>query len=263
MKKKGVSPTLVILRVGENPSDLAYERSILKCAEANNIFIKKFVLNKFAEREEIISAVEEINADNNIHGALIFRPLSDKNVENEVCSKLSPEKDVDGITGTSVASVFTDDNTGFAPCTARACIELLKYYNIPISGKRVTVVGRSMVIGKPVSMLLLKENATVKICHSKTLDLKEECKGADIIVAATGNPKFLNDTYVSKSQIVIDVGINIDESGKLCGDVDYDKVLPIVSGISPVFPGVGTVTTAILMSNIIFSAKKSNFLSYL
>ena len=256
LRRKGVIPTLAIIRVGENPSDLAYERSILKCAGVNGISVRQFLMKKSSCREEIINAVEKINSDERIHGALLFRPLADKAAENDVCRRLSFEKDVDGITDTSASSVFTDEETGFAPCTAKACVELLKYYNISLSGKRVTVIGRSMVIGKPVSMLLLKENATVKICHSKTADLREECRWADIIVTAAGSPRFLDDSYVNGNQIIIDVGINVDESGKLCGDTDYDSVLPVVSGITPVYPGVGTVTTAVLMSNIIFSAKK-------
>ncbi|MBQ7267535.1 MAG: bifunctional 5,10-methylene-tetrahydrofolate dehydrogenase/5,10-methylene-tetrahydrofolate cyclohydrolase [Synergistaceae bacterium] len=256
LKALGITPALAMLRIGEKPGDIAYESGALKRCEKIGINVKKFLLHSDTKTDEINEIIREINADESIHGLLMFRPLDDKDSERSASELLVPEKDVDCMTNSSLVGVFTGSGTGYPPCTAQACVELLDYYGINVAGKNVAVIGRSLVIGRPVAMLLMNLNATVTICHSKTKNLAEVCKKADVIIAAAGRAKFIDSNFVSNGQTVIDVGINVDADGKLCGDVDYDSVSEIVDNITPVPGGVGAVTTAVLAKHVIESAER-------
>lgn len=255
-KQNGVCPKLVIVRVGKNESDLSYERGALKRAEKLGILAEVLELPEDISQDEFIQCLDRINNDSLVHGILIFRPLPKQIDENIIKNYINPQKDVDCMSPQNVAKVMEGDITGFSPCTPAAVIKILKHYNIELKGKNVVVIGRSMVVGKPLSMLLLNEDATVTICHSKTKNLKEITKRADIVIVAIGRAKYLNKEYVSEGTIVIDVGINVDNVGNLCGDADFDDIKDIVSAITPVPGGVGAVTNTILFKNIIKACKK-------
>lgn len=257
LRDQGVIPTLCIVRVGERPDDLSYENGAVKRAAAVGVEVVKRLFPADVSEEELISAIEEINADETIHGVLMFRPLPRHINESRVCNALDPEKDMDGITDMSMAGVYSGKPLGFPPCTAQAVIELLDYYGIELKGKNVTVIGRSLVIGKPVTMMLIKKNATVTVCHTRTADVAAEARRADILVAAAGSAGMVKADFVREGQIVIDVGINwSEEKQKIVGDVDFDEVSPIVSALTPVPGGVGGVTTSVLMSHVVESAKR-------
>lgn len=253
---KGVVPTLALVRMGARPDDLSYERTAVKRAESLGIAVRSVVLDEFALQEELESALYQINRDPGIHGCLLFRPLPTFIDDSRACEVLHPSKDIDGITLSSLASVFTDGHAGFPPCTAAACIEVLDHYGIVYEGKHVVVVGRSLVVGKPVSMMLLRRNASVTICHSRTDDLASICRSADIVICATGRARAFRAEFFSPGQTVLDVGINFDTHGKLCGDVDFEEVEPIVGAITPVPGGIGTVTTSVTMAHTVSAAEK-------
>ncbi|KEJ93222.1 bifunctional 5,10-methylenetetrahydrofolate dehydrogenase/5,10-methenyltetrahydrofolate cyclohydrolase [Synergistes jonesii] len=257
LRSRGLVPVLAIVRVGENADDVTYERSAEKCCAAAGVEVKKYLFAADVREEEILSAVRAISVDKNIHGALILRPLPPHIDDRALCRALAPEKDVDGITEYSMAGVYSDKRVGFSPCTAEACIDMLKHYNIEIAGRRAVVVGRSFVVGKPAAMMLLRENATVTICHTKTKELAALCREAEILVVATGHAKLITEGFFSPRQTIIDVGINVDEEGKLCGDVDREKAEGIVSAIAPVPGGIGRVTTAVLAKHVIEACKRS------
>ena len=254
LAQSGITPTLAILRVGERPDDLSYERSAIKVAATLGIGVRSIVLPADATQEQIEAAIDGINDDASIHGCLMFRPLPKGIDEKALCNRLDARKDMDGIGLSSLAGIFAGTGQGYAPCTAQACIEICDYYNVPVQGKRVVVIGRSLVIGKPVSMLFLQRNATVTICHSRSENLAEITREADVVVCATGRAKAYDARYFSAGQTVIDVGINVDDQGNLCGDVDFDSVEPIVATITPVPRGVGSVTTALLMEHVVKAA---------
>ena len=254
LAQSGITPTLAILRVGERPDDLSYERSAIKVAATLGIEVRSIVLPADATQEQIEVAIDGINDDASIHGCLMFRPLPKGIDETALCNRLDARKDMDGIGLSSLAGIFAGTGQGYAPCTAQACIEICDYYNVPVQGKRVVVIGRSLVIGKPVSMLFLQRNATVTICHSRSENLAEITREADVVVCATGRAKAYDARYFSAGQTVIDVGINVDDQGNLCGDVDFDSVEPIVAAITPVPRGVGSVTTALLMEHVVKAA---------
>lgn len=254
LAQSGITPTLAILRVGERPDDLSYERSAIKVAATLGIEVRSIVLPIDATQEQIEVAIDGINDDTSIHGCLMFRPLPKGIDETALCNRLDARKDMDGIGLSSLAGIFAGTGQGYAPCTAQACIEICDYYNVPVQGKRVVVIGRSLVIGKPVSMLFLQHNATVTICHSRSENLAEITREADVVVCATGRAKAYDARYFSAGQTVIDVGINVDDQGNLCGDVDFDSVEPIVAAITPVPRGVGSVTTALLMEHVVKAA---------
>lgn len=257
LKSKGVEPCLAIVRVGERDDDLSYERGAMKRCEKIGIKVKNVVLPLEVSQEELIAEIEKINADDSIHGVLLFRPLP-KHIDDEAVRKsLAPAKDMDGITDGSLGAVYAGTKDGYAPCTAASCVEILKHYNIPISGKRVVVIGRSLVIGKPVSMLLLAENATVTICHSRSQNLAEICREADILVVAAGKAGMVTKDFVRPGQTVLDVGIHVDADGNMCGDTVFAEVEPVVDMITPVPGGVGSVTTAILASHVVEAAEKT------
>lgn len=256
LNDKGITPTLAIIRVGENESDISYERGAVKRCELLGIMYRKYLLSSNASEEEILGVIDEVNNDKDIHGVLLFRPLP-KHVDSaKIENALDPAKDVDCMTESSLCSVFTGRDVGYPPCTPEACLAVLEHYNIPCEGKNVVVIGRSLVVGKPVSMMLLKKNATVTICHTKTKDIKNIAKKADIIIAACGRAGVIGADYVKEGQVIIDVGINVNDEGMLCGDVDYTAVEPIVSAITPVPGGVGSVTTSILMKHVVDAAGK-------
>jgi len=258
LKAKGIVPTLAIVRVGENPSDLSYERGALKRAENTGVAVKQFIYDVNITQEELISEIYKINEEETIHGVLIFRPLPKSIDDKAVCDALAPSKDMDGITAGSMAGVFMDSGQGYPPCTAAACMEIMEQYGVDLQGKKVTVMGRSLVIGKPVAMMTMKKNATVTVCHSKTEieDFKAAGRNADIVIAALGRAKMVDADRLGENQIIIDVGINVDEDGKLCGDVDFENVEAKAAMITPVPGGVGSVTTAVLMKHVIEAAGK-------
>ena len=257
LKKRGITPTLAILRVGERPDDISYEKGAIKRCDAVGVAVRKVVLPADVTQGVLIDYVRALNDDSSVHGVLIFRPLPKHIDEDAVCGALDPDKDIDGITEGSLAGVFTGNGKGFAPCTAQACIEILDYYNVDCKGKRAVVIGRSLVVGKPVAMMLMGRHATVTVCHTRTVDMPAIARSAEILIVAAGKMESITKEYFSPGQIVIDVGINWnDEKGKLCGDVKYDDAEAIVAAITPVPGGVGTVTTSVLVSHVVEAAKK-------
>jgi len=259
LEENKITPLLALVRVGQRPDDLSYERAAIKRAENLGIEIQRQVFNENISQRELEEAILAINEDERIHGCLLFRPLPSHIDEQAICDSLSIEKDIDGISTAALASIFIDSDKGFAPCTAAACLEMIDYYQIPLTGKHVVVIGRSLVIGKPVAMMLLRRNASVTICHSKTEDLPALCQTADIVICATGRPQAYGVEYFRPGQVVLDVGINYDEAGNLYGDVDFEAVEPIVEAITPVPGGIGTITTSMLMKAVISAAEQGNF----
>lgn len=261
-KNKGITPTLAIIRVGERKDDLAYEKSAIKRCEKVGIKVINIILANDCTQEELLSKIKKAGDDENIHGILLMRPLPKHLNEYEACEAVPAAKDVDGITKGSMAAVYSAKNlsqieNGFAPCTARSVLEILHYYNVNLEGKKVIIVGRSLVIGKPVSMLLLGENATTVICHSYTKDLVNEVQSGDIVVVAIGKAEFMGKEAFMNNAVVVDVGINYsDEKQKLVGDVRTDEVIDRVSKITPVPNGVGSVTTSVLAYHTALAADK-------
>ena len=256
LRVRGVRPALAIVRVGERPEDLSYERGARRRCESAGIEVKHHPLPEEASQGELLAVLEQINRDPDIHGCLLFRPLPRHMDEEAVCAALSPEKDVDGITPGSLAGVFAGSGAGFPPCTAQACMELLRYYNYPLSGKRAVVVGRSLVAGRPVSMLLLHQNATVTLCHTRTVQLAEECRRADVLIAAAGQLGMIGADCVRPGQVILDVGINTDSQGNLAGDVALSAVEPVAEAVTPVPGGVGAVTTSVLALHVVQAARR-------
>lgn len=254
---QGSVPKLAIIRVGEKPDDMSYERSAVKKMETFGLRVQTFVFPKDISDEDFKEAFQKINKDQDVAGILLLRPLPGQIKEKEIEAMIDPKKDLDGISPVNIAKVFSGDSSGFAPCTAEAVIEILKANNISIEGKRAAVIGRSMVIGKPLSMLLLKENATVTICHTRTKELPEICRQAEILVAAAGKAGMVEESWVSDGAVVIDVGINVDENGKLCGDVDQASMESRNLLLTPVPGGVGAVTTAVLAKHLIQAARSN------
>jgi len=256
LSRKSVVPTLAILRAGERPDDVAYEKSIEKQCKSAGVAVKSVYLPDSAGQSDLMASVGALNRDGAVHGVLIFRPLPGQFDEKAVSAALCPEKDVDGITPASLAAVFAGSGAGFAPCTARACVEILDFYGISCEGRRAAVVGRSLVVGKPAAMLLLARNATVTLCHTKTRDLPSAVREAEIVIAAAGKAGAITGEHLSPGQVVIDVGINVSAGGRLRGDVAFDEAERVVSAITPVPGGVGGVTTAVLISNAIAAARR-------
>lgn len=258
LKQKGIQPTLAILRVGERDDDLSYERGAMKRCDQVGVEVRSVVLPADVDQDTFNQTLTALNEDPKVHGILMFRPLP-KHLDGELARKmLLPEKDVDGCTDGSLAGVFTNTSVGFAPCTAEAAMEILKFYNIPIRGKNAVVLGRSLVVGRPVAMMLMHENATVTVCHTRTENPEEIAKKADIIIAATGQMESVGASYVSEGQVIIDVGIGWnEEKQKLCGDVRFDEAEPIVSALTPVPGGVGAVTTTLLVRHVVEAAART------
>lgn len=256
LKKKGIEPKLAVVRVGEREDDLSYERGLLKRFDAVGALVESVVFPLDVTQEELEAGIKKLNEDDKVHGILVFRPLP-KHLDEEVIKEMvTPMKDVDCMGSANTAHVFAQDGKGHAPCTPQAVIEMLDFYGYDLTGKKAVVVGRSMVVGKPLAQMLLKKNATVTICHTKTADLRAEVKAADFVFACAGVAKMLDASYISEGQVVIDVGINVMD-GKLCGDVDYESVSEIAAAATPVPGGVGTVTTSVLLKHVLAGAMQA------
>ncbi|MBQ9062414.1 MAG: bifunctional 5,10-methylenetetrahydrofolate dehydrogenase/5,10-methenyltetrahydrofolate cyclohydrolase [Eubacterium sp.] len=256
LKERGVTPTLAIVRAGNKGDDIAYENGAMKRCEKIGIQVRRFLLPEDCTEEQLLNVIREINMDDTIHGCLLFRPMPDRAIQPKACALLNPDKDSDGMTPQSLATLFTGTGSGYPPCTAEACMEILDYYGVELEGKNVTVVGRSLVVGKPVSMMLQARNATVTMCHTRTKDLPAVCRNAEILVSTAGRAEMVRKEFLSPGQIVIDVGINADDEGNLFGDVAFAEAEEIVSAITPVPGGVGSVTTAVLAKHVIMTAEK-------
>ena len=257
LKEKGIVPTLAVLRVGARADDLSYERGAMKRAAAVGIEVRNVVLPEDVDGDTFFRTLEELNEDASVHGILMFRPLP-KHLDGEKARQmLVPSKDVDGCTDGSLAGVFTNTPLGFAPCTAQAAMEILHYYGIPVSGLRAAVIGRSLVIGRPVAMMLMHENATVTVCHTRTKDVPAVTREADLVIAASGQMESVGREYLREGQIVIDVGIGWnEEKQKLCGDVRFEEAEALAAAVTPVPGGVGSVTTAVLCRHVVDAAMK-------
>ena len=258
LRAAGVIPTLCIFRVGERPDDLAYERGATKRAQLAGVEVRNVILPSDVDQETFDRKLKEVNEDPAIHGILLFRPLPGHLDNERARQMLNPAKDVDGCTDLSLAGVFTNTKTGFPPCTAQAAMEILHHFGVGISGKKAAVIGRSLVIGRPVAMMLMHENATVVNCHTRTIDVPSITREADILIAASGQLHSVTREYTNPDQVVIDVGINWDEEkGGISGDVAFDDVEPYVRAITPVPGGVGSVTSTVLVSHVVEAARKA------
>ena len=255
VQKEDCLPALAVLRVGEKEADISYERSIKKRFQDFGLEVKDYHLEENCSNQEFQEVFRFLNEDPEIDGILVFRPLPSQIDEEEMLRKMKKEKDVDGITRENLAGLLLQDPDAFAPCTAEAVMELCKYYKIPLSGKEVCIIGRSLVVGKPLSVLMLNADATVTVCHSKTENSKEVAKRADVLVTAIGKAKAIGSSYCKEGATVIDVGINVDKDGNLCGDVDYDTVKAVAEKLSPVPGGLGAVTTAVLAKHVVKAYK--------
>lgn len=251
---EGPLPHLAIIRVGERPDDCSYERGAVKKMDKVGVRCTTYTFDSDIDNETFQAEFDKINENPDIDGILMLRPLPKQLDEKQIENKIDPRKDLDGISPLNLAKVYAGDESGYAPCTAEAVIEMLDYAGIDIKGKRVTVVGRSLVIGKPVSMLLMKRNATVTVCHTETVDMAGTCKNAEILVAAAGSARMIKKEYVADGAVVIDVGINVDDEGNLCGDVDFDAISDIAAAATPVPGGVGSVTTSVLAKHLVKAA---------
>ena len=249
LQEKGINPTLCIIRVGENGSDISYEKGATKRCETLGVACEKILLPADVSQDELLATIDKVNKDDHIHGVLLFRPLPKHLNQSVIENALDPAKDVDCMTDGSMSGVFP-------PCTPQACMEILDHYGVDCTGKKAVVIGRSLVVGKPAAMMLLKKNATVTICHTKTVDMPAVAREADILVVAAGRAGVVGADYVREGQTVIDVGINVNAEGKLCGDVDYAAVEPIVDAITPVPGGVGSVTTSVLVGHVVEAAMR-------
>lgn len=253
----GVEPTLCMVRVGDNPSDMSYERGAAKRCETLGVACKQVHLPEDVSQDELMSVIEDVNQDPAIHGLLLFRPLPKHLDQALIENALNPAKDVDCMTDLSMSGVFTGKQIGFPPCTPQACMEILDHYGYDCTGKKAVVIGRSLVVGKPAAMMLIKKNATVTICHTRTKDMPAVTRDADLIIVAAGRAGVIGADYVREGQTIIDVGINVNAEGKLCGDVDFAAVEPVVDAITPVPGGVGTVTTSVLVGHVADAALKT------
>ncbi len=250
----GQIPRLAIVRVGEKPDDLSYERGAMKKLASFGLEAQSYAFPEDISNEQFQEEFKKINENPDVTGILLLRPLPKQICQTDIENMMDPKKDLDGISPINIAKIFAGDASGFAPCTAEAVVEMLKANHIEIAGKRAVIVGRSMVVGKPLAMLLMKENATVTVCHTRTIDLPGTCQSGEILIAAAGKAKMINRDYVRQEAVVIDVGINVDEDGKLCGDVDFQSIQEKASMTTPVPGGVGTVTTAVLARHLVLAA---------
>ena len=257
LRAQKIQPGLGILRIGEREDDIAYERSAIKKAEQVGIAVKKTVLPQESTTEQCLQALAAFNQDPAVHGILLFRPLPKHIDEDAVIRAMAVEKDIDGMTPGSLAKVFMGESDGFAPCTAEAVVRLLSYEQYPWKGKHAVVLGRSLVVGKPLAMLMLAKNATVTVCHSATENLPEVCAQADLLVAAIGRARMIDKSYIKPGAMVVDVGINVDEQGTLCGDVDTESALERAALVTPVPGGLGAVTSWLLLEHVIKAAERT------
>ncbi len=257
LKEQGTVPCLAIVRVGERPDDISYERGAKKKMEGIGIECRSIVLEEAISMARFEEVIRGLNTEADVHGILLLRPLPKHLDEKQVKTWMDPEKDMDCMCDSNILKVFAGEKADYAPCTAEAVMEMLNYYQIPLAGKRVAIIGRSMVIGKPLAMLMLHAHATVTMCHSRSEEMDAICRNADILVAAAGKAKMVKAKMVKEGAVVVDVGINMDENGKLCGDVDFEDVETKVSAISPVPKGVGSITTSVLAKHVLLATEKS------
>lgn len=255
LKEQGTEIALAVIQVGEDPASSVYVRNKKRACEYIGIESVAYEIPEATTQDELLAIIDDCNKNPKINGILVQLPLPDHIDEDTVIKAIAPEKDVDGFHPQSVGAM-TIGEPGFLPCTPAGIIQLLKRSGVEIEGKECVIIGRSNIVGKPMALLLLRENGTVTICHSRTKNLKEVAKRADILVAAIGRPKFIDESYVKEGAVVIDVGIHRDANNKLCGDVDFDRVAPHTSAITPVPGGVGPMTIAMLMNNCVESAEK-------
>ncbi|WP_290770748.1 tetrahydrofolate dehydrogenase/cyclohydrolase catalytic domain-containing protein [Anaerofustis sp.] len=257
IKQKGIIPTLAVMRVGNNKSDISYEKNIIKLMDKAGISVKSIILDQNVSKDSFTEKLQELNKDENVNSILIFRPLPSHINEDKIKYIIDPKKDIDCFSPLNLAKVFISDESGFYPCTPLGVMEMLDYYKIELTGKNVVIVGRSLVVGKPLSMMLLDRHATVTICHSKTDNLQKICKKADILIVAIGRGNMIDKNYIKEGATVIDVGINFID-GKMTGDVSIDSALEVTEMITPVPGGVGGVTTACLIKNVLKSCKNTH-----
>lgn len=257
LKQAGITPTIATIRIGKNDSDISYEKSIKKRCESIEINHKIVELEEDVSEDELLDIIENLNDDRKVNGILLFRPLPKHFDEVRIKNSILMRKDIDGMTDKSLAALLNGDRLAFAPCTALACIAILQHYGIEISGKNIVILGRSLVVGKPLALLLISLNATITICHSKTENIRKHTRNADIICSCMGVAKMIDKSYISDNQVLIDVGVNFDENNKMCGDFDFDDVEDIAGAITPVPKGVGAVTNAILLRNVVIAAGRN------
>lgn len=262
LRGRGVVPTLAVVRVGDDPGDLSYERTILKRAEAAGVAVRTVSLDADVSQPVLEVVVRQIGEDPEIHGCLLFRPLPPHLNEAAVCELIPAAKDVDGVTRASLAGVMAGEalslqTAGFAPSTAEACLRVLDHYEVALSGANVAVVGRSLVVGRPLALLLTARDATVTLCHSRTRDIAVVCREADIVVCATGRARMFGRDCFRDGQVVLDVGVNFDDDGGMCGDVDAAALEPLDCSLTPVPGGVGSVTTAVTLDHVVTAAERA------
>lgn len=261
LKRNGIETALAIIRIGENGGDMAYQRGAGKKAEKVGVRVENYNLADDVSQDELLHIIQKLNDDDECHGILLLRPLPPQIDDDVVRNAVLPEKDMDGITDVSVSGVFAGSSDGFPPCTPAGCIRILDYYGYKIESSRAVIIGRSLVVGRPVAMMLMERNATVTVCHSRTPkeDVKRYCRDADIIIVTAGVPKMFTSEFLDgdgEGKVIIDVGIHVDEDGKLCGDVDFESVEPLCDAVTPVPGGVGMTTSSVLMNHVVIAAKK-------
>ncbi|MCL2757564.1 MAG: bifunctional 5,10-methylenetetrahydrofolate dehydrogenase/5,10-methenyltetrahydrofolate cyclohydrolase [Coriobacteriia bacterium] len=257
LKAQGINPQLAIVRLGEREDDMSYERGAIKRCEGVGVRASCVTLPGEASTEDLLEIIRQLNEDPTVHGVLVLRPLPSQIDDELIRKELDVRKDIDGITDSANAGVFTGKGESFVPCTPHACMEILDHFGIDVAGKKAVVIGRSLVVGKPAAMMLLDRNATVVIAHSRTKDLPTVVRDADVVIACVGRAKMIGVEYLRAGQVVIDVGINVDENGSLIGDVDFAAAADIVEAITPVPGGVGTVTTSVLVKHVVQAAERT------
>ena len=255
LRLKGIEPCLAVIRVGEDGSQLAYERGALKRMDKCGINCRVCAFDENISQEDFENEFKKINDDNSVHGILLLQPLPKTLSVEPIKDIINPLKDVDAVSPVNMYKILANDKTGYAPCTAEGVMEILDWMGTDLKGKKCKVIGRSMIVGKPLGLLLLARDATVTYCHSKTIELAKETKDADVLIAAAGSAKLVGADFVNENMTVIDVGVNVDENGNMCGDVDFEAVEPIVANITPVPGGTGAVTTSVLAKHVVKAAE--------
>lgn len=256
LKENGKTPKLAVLRVGANPNDLSYEKGILKNCANLGIETEVYEQDESIDTEGLLAEMEKLNQDDAVHGILMFRPLPKHLDEKQLQEAIDPEKDVDCMHPYNLAKVFASDDSGMEPATPRSAMEILRHYEIPLKGKRVVIINRSMVLGRPLAMMMLKEHASPMICHSKTENLPELTRAADVVVLAAGRAKSFGAEYFNEDSVIIDVGVSMADDGKMAGDADYEPLSETVKAITPVPGGVGSMTTTLLLNQVVKACER-------
>lgn len=255
-EESGIRPGLAILRAGERPDDIAYEKRMNKMCDSLGIRHKTVEVDEKISQYDLVSALDRLNRRDDVHGIIVFRPLPSYIDDDLICERISIDKDIDCMNPENLKGLFTGHRQTFTPCTAQAVIEMLDYYGYDLDGANVAIINRSLVVGKPLSIMMLDRNATVMICHSHTKNKEAIARSADIIVTGTGMAEYLGEDYVTEKSVVIDVGVNFTADGKMTGDVDFEAVSRKAAAVTPVPKGLGAVTTAVLMRHIVESAER-------